>query len=71
MLSGEFEKFTFGKDQTGPTIIKFENIRNTGQETEFGFVVAPEFGSIVMLMLVISMIGVIVLGSKQRLYLSN
>jgi predicted secreted protein with PEFG-CTERM motif len=70
-VGGEFEKFTFGKDQTGPTIIKFENIRNTGQETEFGFVVAPEFGSIVMLMLVISMIGVIVLGSKQRLYLSN
>ena len=39
-VGGEFEKFTFAEDQTGPTIIKFENIRNTGQETEFGLVVA-------------------------------
>ena len=38
-IGGEFEKFAFAEDQTGPTIIKFENIRNTGQETEFGFVV--------------------------------
>ena len=39
-IGGEFEKFTFAEDQTGPTTIKFENIRNTGQETEFGFVVS-------------------------------
>ncbi len=38
-VGGEFEKFTFAEGQTGPTIIKFENIRNTGQETEFGLVV--------------------------------
>ena len=31
-VGGDFEKFTFSEDQTGPTIIKFENIRNTGQE---------------------------------------
>jgi len=67
-VGGEFEKFTFGDDQTGPTIIRFENIRNTGQETEFGFVVAPEFGSIVMLILVISMVGVIVLGRKSETF---
>ena len=40
-VGGEFEKFTFDQTQTGPTIIKFENIRNTGQETEFGVVIAP------------------------------
>ena len=40
-VGGEFEKFTFDQSQTGPTIIKFENIRNTGQETEFGVVIAP------------------------------
>ena len=45
-VGGEFEKFTFSEEQTGPTIIKFENIRNTGQETEFALVVVPEFGSI-------------------------
>ena len=41
-VGGDFEKFTFSEDQTGPTIIKFENIRNTGQETEFGFVVVAK-----------------------------
>jgi len=41
-VGGDFEKFTFSKDQTGPTVIKFENIRNTGQETEFALVVVEE-----------------------------
>ena len=41
-VGGDFEKFTFSEDQTGPTMIKFENIRNTGQETEFGFVVVAK-----------------------------
>jgi predicted secreted protein with PEFG-CTERM motif len=58
-IGGDFEKFTFNEDQTGPMIIKFENIRNTGQETEFGIVVAPEFGTIVLLILVTSIMGVI------------
>ena len=40
-VGGDFEKFTFSEDQTGPTVIKFENIRNTGQETEFALVVVP------------------------------
>ena len=58
-VGGEFEKFTFAEDQSGPTIIKFENIRNTGQETEFGVVVAPEFGTIAILTLMISIVVVI------------
>lgn len=58
-VGGEFEKFTFDEDQSGPTIIKFENIRNTGQETEFGVVVAPEFGTITILILMISIIVMI------------
>ena len=64
-VGGEFEKFTFGEDQTGPTIIKFENIRNTGQETEFGIVVAPEFGTITLLVLAISIISVAILTRKN------
>jgi len=64
-IGGEFEKFTFGEDQTGPTIIKFENIRNTGQETEFGIVVAPEFGTITLLVLAISIISVAILTRKN------
>jgi len=41
-VGGDFEKFTFSEDQTGPTVIKFENIRNTGQETEFALVVVDK-----------------------------
>ena len=41
-VGGDFEKFTFSEDQTGPTVIKFENIRNTGQETEFALVVVEK-----------------------------
>ncbi|MCV0393432.1 MAG: PEFG-CTERM sorting domain-containing protein [Nitrosopumilus sp.] len=63
-VGGEFEKYTFAEEQTGPTIIKFENIRNSGQETEFGLVVAPEFGTIVMFVLVISIIGIILVSKK-------
>ncbi|MCH6586664.1 MAG: PEFG-CTERM sorting domain-containing protein, partial [Thaumarchaeota archaeon] len=58
-IGGDFEKFTFAEDQTGPMIIKFENIRNTGQETEFGIVVVPEFGTITLFVLVTSIIGMI------------
>ena len=64
-VGGEFEKFTFTEDQTGPTIIKFENIRNTGQETEFGLVVVPEFGSVVLLVLIVSIMSVIFVTRKN------
>ena len=66
-VGGEFEKFTFTEDQTGPTIIKFENIRNTGQETEFVLVVVPEFGTIALLILVISTMSVIFVTRKTSL----
>ncbi len=64
-VGGEFEEFSFAEDQTGPTIIKFENIRNSGQETEFGFVVAPEFGSIILIILVTSILGVIIISKTN------
>jgi len=67
-VGGEFEKFTFAEDQTGPMIIKFENIRNTGQETEFGIVVAPEFGTIALMILGIALISIVGLGAKSRLF---
>jgi predicted secreted protein with PEFG-CTERM motif len=66
-VGGEFEKFTFTEEQTGPTIIKFENIRNTGQETEFVLVVAPEFGTIALLILVISTMSIIFVTRKASL----
>lgn len=64
-VGGDFEEYTFTEDQTGPTIIKFENIRNTGQETEFGIVVTPEFSSIIILILAVSVIGVIFVSRKS------
>lgn len=67
-VGGEFEKFTFAEDQTGPTIIKFENIRNTGQETEFVLVVVPEFGTIALLMLVISTMSIIFVTRRNHLF---
>ncbi|MFB5597440.1 MAG: PEFG-CTERM sorting domain-containing protein [Nitrosopumilaceae archaeon] len=66
-VGGDFEKFTFDEGQTGPTIIKFENIRNTGQETEFALVVVPEFGSIVIFVLIISIMSVIFVTKKSSL----
>jgi len=68
-VGGEFEKFTFAEDQTGPTIIKFENIRNTGQETEFVLVVVPEFGTITLLILVISTMSIIFVTRRNQLFI--
>ncbi len=60
-VGGDFEEYAFTEEQTGPTIIKFENIRNTGQETEFGIVVVPEFGMIIFSILTVSILGMILI----------
>ena len=70
-IGGEFTKFTFAEDQTGPTTIKFENIRNTGQETEFGIMVAPEFGTIALLVLIVSITSVILITRKNSFRLQQ
>ncbi|HET6517456.1 MAG TPA: PEFG-CTERM sorting domain-containing protein, partial [Nitrosopumilaceae archaeon] len=67
VVGGSFEQFTFSEDQTGPTIIQFENIRGTGLETEFGLLVVPEFGSIVIMILVLMMASVVILSKKNSL----
>ena len=64
-VGGEFERYEFAEDQTGPTIIRFDNIRNTGQETDFGIVVAPEFGAITI-MILFSTLLIVVLASRNR-----
>ncbi|CAI9831121.1 MAG: peptidase [Nitrosopumilus sp.] len=43
-IGGYFERFTFSEDHAGPVTVRFEDIRGTGKETEFGIVVVPEFG---------------------------
>ncbi|MGH1521432.1 MAG: PEFG-CTERM sorting domain-containing protein, partial [Nitrosopumilus sp.] len=70
-VGGEFEKFTFSDEQTGPTIIKLENIRNTGQEVEFGLVVAPEFGTIAILILIVSITSIIFITRRNLFGIST
>ncbi len=65
VVGGSFEKFAFSESQTGPTIIRFENIRGTGMNTEFGLVVVPEFGSIVTMILVLTISSVIILTKRN------
>jgi len=65
-VGGEYEQYKFAEDQTGPTIIRFENIKNTGEETEFGILVAPEFGTIAILILFFAVL-IIVLASRSYL----
>jgi len=69
-IGGDFEKYTFGEDQTGPMIIKIENIRNTGEEVEFGIAVAPEFGAVTLIILVISITAVIFVTRRNSFRLS-
>ena len=70
-VGGEFESYTFTEEQTGPTIVKFENIRNSGQETEFGFVVAPEFGALTLMILVSTISAIIILTRKYSFKLNG
>ncbi len=66
-VGGDFVDYEFLEDQTGPTIIRFENIRQSGQDTEFGIVVAPEFGIIASLILASGISSAILLGRKFSL----
>ena len=63
-VGGDFIDYVFAEDQTGPTVIRFENIRGTEQSTEFGIVVAPEFGLFVQLILVAGISSAIIVGRK-------
>lgn len=65
-IGGQFVKFTFTENQTGPTTIKFEDIRGTGQETEFGILVVPELGSVIALIVLAGAMGVVLFASSAH-----
>lgn len=44
-VGGDYADYAFPEDAGGPAVVRFENLRGTGQSTEFGIVVAPEFGA--------------------------
>jgi len=66
-IGGDFEEFVFAEEQTGPTIIRFENIRGTGNDTEFSLVVIPEFGEIAVMILLVGMISILAISKRSRL----
>jgi len=61
---GQFEDYTFKEGQTGPTVIRFENIRGTNSSTEFGLVVVPEFGLFAVFVLAISLFTIIIFNKQ-------
>jgi predicted secreted protein with PEFG-CTERM motif len=63
-VGGDFEDYTFTESQTGPTVIRFENIRGSGSDTEFGLVVIPEFGWLAVIVLTLGFLCVIPISKK-------
>jgi len=64
VVGGQFEEYTFKESQTGPTVIRFENIRGTDSGTEFGLVVVPEFGWLAVLVLATGLFSMITITKK-------
>lgn len=69
VIGGGFEDYTFTEDQTGPIIIRFEKIAGTSDSTQFAIVVAPEFGSLAILILVVTMSAIIILRRYTQIML--
>jgi predicted secreted protein with PEFG-CTERM motif len=63
-VGGETEDYTFLESQTGPTVIRFENIRGTGSSTEFGLVVVPEFGLLTVFVLAAGLFTMMIFTKK-------
>lgn len=62
-IGGDYIDYTFTESQTGQTTIQFNNLRGTGQGTEFTISVVPEFGQIAMIVLAVSTVSI---GLLQR-----
>ncbi len=65
-IGGESEEYAFSESQTGPTIIRFENIRGTGESTEIMVQVVPEFGPIALIILAAAIVSIIVVNAKSK-----
>ena len=67
VVGGDFAQYEFTEDQAGTAAIRIENIRGTGQYTEFVFAVAPEFGIVAVLVLVVSVAGAVLISRRTQL----
>ncbi len=65
-IGGDYEEYAFSESQTGPTIIRFENIRDTGESTEIVVQVVPEFGPIAMIILAVAIASIIAVNKKTK-----
>jgi predicted secreted protein with PEFG-CTERM motif len=63
-IGGDYVDYTFSESQKGQTTIQFNNLRNTGQGTEFTIMVVPEFGTLIMLILGASIAASMVLRKR-------
>jgi hypothetical protein len=64
-IGGDFADYTFLEGQTGHTSIKFENLRGTDMNTEFGIIVVPEFGSLVFAILPAAIAASLIIVNKR------
>ena len=65
-IGGYYEDYTFSEDRTGLVSVRLENIRGTGESTEIAVQVVPEFGSIALIILAVSIVSVIVVNKKTK-----
>ncbi len=66
-IGGDYVDYTFLESQKGPTTIQFNNLRGSGQGTEFSIMVVPEFGPLVILMLTVATASVFIISIRKRL----
>ncbi|MBI5697641.1 MAG: peptidase [Thaumarchaeota archaeon] len=66
-IGGDYVDYTFSESQKGPVTIRFDNLRGSGQGTEFSIMVVPEFGPFVIMMLTLSVLSSIVIVNRKRL----
>src|SRR5574338_17584 len=64
-IAGDYADYTFSN--SGPTTIRFDNLRGSGQGTEFNIMVVPEFGPLVMVMLFAAITTGIILAKRKSL----
>lgn len=64
-IGGDYTDYTFSKEETGYTSIRFENIRGSGQSTEFVVTVVPEFGPLALVILSASVMATLIIGRRS------
>lgn len=67
-IGGDYVDYTFSESQKGPITIQFNNLRGTGQGTEFSIMVVPEFGVLAFVILAISITSIIIFSRKRLVF---